>query len=177
MNARSDEELMRRVREGDDPSAFDALFRRYAGKLNAFFLRQIGDPEAARDLVQQSFLQLHRARRDYQPGAPFRPWIYTIAANLRRMHHRRRARKPEVAYEPDAHEPSVGPKASTPEQRAVRRALMAVNEGQREVLILHWYQGLPMEEVAQVLGISRSAAKVRAHRAYKALQALLGEDK
>lgn len=166
---------MERVGRGDDAAAFAEIFRRYAQRLNGYFLRSTGDPQASQDLVQQTFLQLHRARKDYNAKLPLRPWLYTIAANMRRMHHRRAGRKPEVAYE-EVHEQSVGPKASTVEQRAVRRAILSLPENQREVLILHWYEGMSMAEVGEILGASTSAVKVRAHRAYKALQALLGGD-
>lgn len=171
----SDESLMMRVGRGDDAAAFAEIFRRYAKRLNGYFLRSTGDIQASQDLVQQTFLQLHRARKDYNDKLPLRPWLYTIAANMRRMHHRRAHRKPEVAYE-EVHEQSVGPQASTVEQRTVRRAILALPENQRDVLILHWYEGMSMAEVAKILGASTSAVKVRAHRAYKALQGLLGGD-
>lgn len=172
--AETDDALMARYAETGDPSAYAALFQRYAQRLHGYFLRSVGDAEAARDLTQQCFLHVHRARRDFHPGSPFRPWVYTIAANLRREHFRRRSRKPEAAWDPDRHGvPSVDPEASTSEQRVVRRALLELPEGQREVLVLHWYEGLSLKEVADVLGLSHSAAKVRAHRAYGRLRELL----
>jgi RNA polymerase sigma-70 factor (ECF subfamily) len=170
----SDESLMKRVGDSDDAAAFAEIFRRYAQRLNGYFLRSTGDPHASQDLVQQTFQHLHRARNDYNATLLLRPWLYTIAANMRRMHHRRLRRKPEVTYE-EAHEQSVGPHASTIEQRTVRRAILQLPENQREVLILHWYEGMSMSEVGEILGASTSAVKVRAHRAYKVLQRLLRE--
>ncbi len=117
-----------------------------------------------------------RCVADFRAGNKLRPWFYTIAANVRRMHFRRAGRKPEAEWNPDSHgEPSVGPLSSTPEQRTLRRALDQLRANQRDVLVLHYYEELSFSEVAEVLGISTSAAKGRAHRAYKLLRALLDE--
>lgn len=173
---RSDEQLMA-AWCGGDRAAFEALFQRYAGRLHGYFLRSVGSEEHARDLVQQTFLHLHRARADFRQGSALRPWLYTIAANLRRQHFRTRRRKPEVAYDAATHgEPSVAAGVTTPRQRVVRRALLGLPENQREVVLLHWYEGLSFPEIAEVLGISTSAAKVRAHRAYKTLRSVLDPD-
>ncbi len=170
---RSDEQLMAAWCAGDR-AAFEGIFRRYAGRLHGYFLRSVGSEEQARDLVQQTFLHLHRARADFRQGSALRPWLYTIAANLRRQHFRTRRRKPEVALDTEVHgEPAVGASVTTARQRVVRRALLALPDSQREVVLLHWYEGMSFPEVAQVLGISTSAAKVRAHRAYKTLRAVL----
>ena len=171
----SDEALMR-AWCGGERRAFELIFGRYAGRLHGYFLRAVGSEEAARDLVQQTFLHLHRARADFRHGAPLRPWIYTIAANLKRQYFRRRARKPEAAWDVERHgEVAVSPAVSTPRQRLVRRSLEQLPDNQREVVILHYYEGLSFGEIASVLGISTSAAKVRAHRAYGRLRGILTE--
>jgi len=170
----ADEVLMDRyVRQGDR-RAFEDLYRRYSGRLYGLFMRSVHDEAAARDLVQKTFLHFHRARRDYQQGRPLRPWIYTIALNLRREHFRRRARKPETSYDPVAHgELTTQPAATTATDRLVRRALAALPDNQREVILLHWYEDMPFAEIAQVVGASVSAVKVRAHRGYERLRAML----
>lgn len=167
----SDEELMRRYADRGDRAAFEALFRRFAPRLLAYFRRTTRSDTTAQDLTQQTFLQLHRARRDYRRGAAVRPWLFTIASNVRRDHVRRTLRRPEQALEADRHpEPSVAPATTTARERVVRRAVEALPEGQREVLLLHWYEGLSFPEIARALGLGTSAVKVRAHRAYKALR-------
>lgn len=171
----ADEALMERYALSGDRAAFRTLFDRHSGRLQGFFLRGVRDAVVAQDLVQTTFLHVHRARRDYDPQRPFRPWLYTIASNVRREHWRRKKRKPEAALEP-GHEGSVAPEASTATDRLVRRALGELPDNQREVLLLRWYAGLTFPEIAQSLGINTSAAKVRSHRAMKALRALLGGD-
>jgi len=172
----TDEALMKAYVTEGDPDAFATVFRRYASRLMAFFVRMVRSQAVAHDLVQQTFLQVHRARRDYRQGAPFRPWLYTIALNLRRAYFRRRGRRPETPYDAEKHpEPAVESKVSSVRDRLVRRALADLNEGQREVIVLHWYEGYSFPEIAVMLNASLSAVKVRAHRGYERLKILLKE--
>lgn len=169
----ADEALMRRYVASGDRAAFRALFDRYAGRLGAFFLRGGCDRAAAQDLVQTTFLHVHRARNDYDPSRPFKPWIFTIAANVRREQWRRAKRKPEAPLEP-GQEGSVGPETTSASDRLVRRALEDLPDNQREVVLLRWYAGLSFPEIGETLGIQTTAAKVRGHRALKALRQILG---
>jgi len=68
--------------DGSDRQAFEALFPRSAGRLTAFFLRAHGDRDLARDMLQQTFLHLHRSRADFRPGAALRSWLYTIEVDI-----------------------------------------------------------------------------------------------
>lgn len=171
----SDEELMRRYVLQDDQAAFEAIFRRHADRVLGVFRRVGCDPVLSRDLMQQTFLHLHRARKDFDLSRRLKPWLLTIALNVRREHFRRRGRRPEEPLDPERHrEPSVDPETSTASDRLVRRALQQLPDNQREVIELHWFEGLSFAEVADVVGASRSAVKVRAHRGYQALRALLG---
>lgn len=157
-----------------EQAAFQELFGRYAPLLLGLFRRQGASQDDAQDLLQQTFLQLHRARLDYRPGARLRSWLFTIALNLRRELLRRTARRPTTAL---GLEPAA--KASTPdpekkdEARRLQAALAALPAAQREVIELHWFQGLPFADVAEVVGASLSAVKVRAHRGYERLRELL----
>lgn len=166
----SDEELMRRYVDGDE-QAFSELYRRYGGPVLGLMRRGYLNRSDAEDLVQQTFLQLHRARFDFRFDSPVRPWLMTIARNVKRDHLRRlRRRKPMLDL--DVHEPAAeDPAAARLEARElVRRALPRLPATMRAVVELHWLEQLPFARVAERLGISRSAAKVRAHRAYQALR-------
>ena len=174
LQAATDEELMALYTLQGERRAFEELFRRYGGRLTGYFMRVTGNAELSRDMVQLTFLHVHRARADFEHGRPFRPWFYTIASNVRREHFRRQSRKPETAYDPDRHgEPALGPDVSTASDRVVRRALEQLDASQREVVLLHWYEGLSFREIGEAVGASTSAVKVRAHRAYKKIRALL----
>lgn len=173
---KSDEELMAAYVNGDD-SAFDELFGRYGPMLVRIMRRQIRQPEDANELVQQTFLQLHRARRDFQLTRKLRPWLMTIAYNLKREYFRRKMRRPETSLEFEPEEaPRSDPLAKRDEAARVRNALAKLPEGQREVIAMHWFKELSFPEVAEILGLSVSATKVRAHRGYKVLRQLLEED-
>lgn len=176
MSDATDEELMDRYVGADDRRAFEELFHRYSARLHGFFLRSVGSSTEAADLVQQSFMHFHRARQDFRPGSPVRPWLYTIAINVRRELFRRRARKPETSLDPLIHgEPAAEPDATTAKDRLVRRVLTELPDQQREVILLHWYEELSFPEIAELLGASVSAVKVRAHRGYVMLRERLGE--
>jgi RNA polymerase sigma factor (sigma-70 family) len=174
---KSDEELMAAYR-GGDAAAFREIFVRYSGLLYRMMLRDLHRREEARDLVQQTFLQLHRARNDFDARLRFRPWIFTIALNLKREHFRRVRRRPEASLETEgAPEPAVaGHGERTEAAQAIRHGLAQLPNDQREVIELHWFDGLSFPDIAEVVGVSVTAAKVRAHRGYTALRRLLDTD-
>ncbi len=159
-----------------DRSAFGELFRRYAPVLLRVLSRQV-PPDSARDLLQQTFLHLHRSRLDFRPGASVRPWLFTIAINLKRQYFRKSRREVLVddPYETAPSEISLPDSATFEYTREVRDALAALPAEQQEVIVLHWMEGLPFQVVAQVVGASLSAVKVRAHRGYLAMRKSLVE--
>jgi RNA polymerase sigma factor (sigma-70 family) len=176
---RSDEELMAAYVAGDRP-AFKLLFDRYAGLLFAMAKRRLGSDDDARDVVQQTLLQLHRARNDFRPGARLRPWLFTIAMNLVREQYRKRKRRREQSLENTTHpppEPAASEVESDDEHKAratrIRAALQALPAQQREVIELHWFEECPYEEIARIVGASVAAVRVRAHRGYERLREIL----
>lgn len=175
---RSDEELMQAYVSGD-AAAFRELFERYAPLLIRVLSRQLRTQEEASDLVQQTFLQLHRARNDFRVDAKLRPWLFTIALNLKREHFRRVKRHPEAPLELDGRaDPAVEPRGTQRAEaaRELQGALARIPADQAEVIALHWFEGLSFAEVADVVGASVSAVKVRAHRGYVALRRHLDDE-
>ncbi|HSY41361.1 MAG TPA: RNA polymerase sigma factor [Polyangia bacterium] len=173
---------------GGDEVAFRQLFVLLAPKLRAFFLRSFIDPALAEDLMQTTFLKLHRARDAYCADRPLKPWLFTIAAGVRRDELRRRYRLPphvgEIELEqaelqrPNDRTPPLESNAKN-EIEAVRLAIDGLPESQRAVLHLHLHEDLTFEEIAQVLDTSPGAVRVRASRAYerlrKSLRSLLAQ--
>jgi RNA polymerase sigma-70 factor (ECF subfamily) len=177
-DSRSDEELMAAYVKGD-AAAFRAIFERYAPLLMRAMLRELFVREEASDLVQQTFLQLHRARADFDPSQKFKPWVFTIAMNLKREYFRRKKRRLERGFDVErALEPAVGAlgAARVEARYTLARVMQQLPGDQREVIELHWFDGLEFPEVAQVVGASVSAVKVRAHRGYVRLRQALGDD-
>jgi RNA polymerase sigma-70 factor (ECF subfamily) len=172
----SDEELMTAHIAGER-AAFRLLFERYAAALTRLMARDIRSPEEVKDLVQQTFLQLHRARQDYDSRKPLRPWLNTIALNLKRQFFREQKRQPAHAFDSDALDElavsSPHDAVQTEACRQLRRALSCLPSEQREVIELHWFDGLSFSEIGSCVGITSNAAKVRAHRGYCGLRKAL----
>ena len=158
--------------------AFEVLFSRHAGTVRRFVGRMAGK-DAALDLTQTTFLSLVRARGRYRKGAAFKPWLFAIAANAARDHLRRR--KPEdLTAEgelPQGAAAELPPESDRGLERRVHEALAQLPAPQREAILLHRFEGLSFAEVAQAVGASESAVKVRAHRGYERLRALLQDVK
>ena len=169
----TDEELMDRYLAGDR-AAFRELFRRYAPVVLRLVRRNVPTDEA-HDLVQLTFLHLHRGRKDFRRGARLRPWLCTIAINVRRQYFRSLKNRELVAPTPDADTRVVAPPTSDVVGK-VRAALAELSSDQQEVIVLHWVEGLSFREVADVVGASLSAVKVRAHRGYEVMRVSLNRN-
>ncbi len=137
----------------------------------------VRNASTAEDLLQETFLQLHRARHTYTPPRPARPWIYAISRHVALMHLRSsRRRKEDLAHE-DLPEIPVSPEIDQIADRsAVKKFLARLPQASQEVLILHHLMGLSFEEVGSIVGASAGTAKVRAHRALKTLRSKLVEE-
>lgn len=171
----TDEALMEAYVDGDDV-AFRLLFERYAPILLRLTRRHLRDEELAREIVQQTFFRLHGARNDFRRGSKLRPWIMTIAMNLVREHWRRSKRRKTTDLEVDtqaAPEPELMPMELRQRSELLYVALEKLPTSQREVVELHWFQERPYAEIAQIVGTSEGAVRVRAHRAYATLKQLL----
>lgn len=165
-----DEALVERHLAGD-PSAFDQLFRRHQDYVYNIVYGVVGKPEDARDITQDVFLQAHRALPRFRRGARFMTWLYRIAVNRAVDHVRSASRRRWLPFDvvmrsmPD---PGEGP-AQAAEREAdhalVQRVLMELPVQHREVLALRYYRDLTVEEIAEVMGCSIDAAKLRLHRA------------
>ncbi len=162
---------MERFCQGD-ARAFDALFRRYGQPVHRYLCRLVKSSAAAEDLCQATFVSLVKARGRFQPGARFRPWLYAIATNAARDHLRRRVEA--VTPEGELPEEPVAPAGrDVGLEKAVRAALEQLPPAQREAIVLHRFEGMSFSEIADAVGLSESAVKVRAHRGYERLRALL----
>lgn len=164
--------------QGGDLAAFEELYGALAPQLLRYLTGLARDRTRAEDLLQDTFMQLHRARATYHPGRPVRPWAYAIARNVFLMHARaasRRGRHEAVADDELPDVPVPAEMESFADRDAVRRAVAQLPPERREPLLLHHVLGLSFREVGAVLGITEGAAKVKAHRAMVTLREILGE--
>lgn len=183
-------ELMRRYVD-DDPAAFAELYRRLAPRLRALF-RGFGlAPGVVDDLLQATMMRAHLARTRFTgpahgADAAVVGWYTVIGRNVARAWFREAARR-MVPTEAEAlaallggHAPEDGHVAAEAEQEIVARvqaALARLPERQRELIEMHKLREMPFAEVASRLGVRETAARVRAHRAYRALARILGRDR
>lgn len=159
-----------------ETSALETLFERYAPRVRAFLRRDIRDDGIADDLLQETFLLLHRARRDFRADGSLVGWLFTIARNLKIGHFRQKGRRPDPApllSDVPAADPVAGAQQHRSLREALDAALAALPANQREVVRMHWMDQVPYAEIARRLGASESAVKVRAHRAYQTLKRVL----
>lgn len=152
--------------------AFDALYAHLAQPLLQYLTAVTRDRALAQDLVQETFLQLHRSRRAYRPGLPVRPWVFAIARHVALMDRRSRARRPNAGVE--LPEVPVPPEvASLADRDALRHAVNLLIPDRREALLLHHVWGFSFAEIGQLLGVRADAAKLRSSRGMADLRARL----
>lgn len=171
----SDEEWMQRLGTGDFQCAAH-LFERYHLRLYNFFLRMGYEQTTSEDLAQTVFERMIRYRESFRNDASFKSWIFQIARNVSADHFsKNRLRisdftEAENIAEDDA--PISRQLEEAENVAALHKAMAELPEDQREILVLTRFQNLKYSEVAAILGMTESNAKVKAHRAIKQLREL-----
>jgi len=177
---------MERYSNGDN-AAFAELYDAIAPRLLGFLRKATRDAGAAEDLMQQTFLQIHRARGSFIPGAPVMPWALAIAKRLMiDSARRRRVEEGLFMHAPaDDERMTSAPTATAAAddvldarrlERRVQQRLDALPETQRTAYRLVKQEGLSLKRAAEVLDTSVTAVKLRTHRAYQALRAVFREE-
>jgi RNA polymerase sigma-70 factor (ECF subfamily) len=165
--------------DGDD-AAFGEVYDFLAPRLYGFLVRQTRQAAAAEDLLQQTMLKLHATRGSFLKGADVVPWAFAIARRLFIDGYRRRMREAAHIEAQPVDETALGGAADDllEAKRAVlelNRQLALLPESHRVVFELITRDGLSYREVAQVLGTTVNAVKLRAHRAHVALRIAMKE--
>jgi RNA polymerase sigma-70 factor (ECF subfamily) len=178
-------ELMQRYCDGD-ARAFRELYALLAPRLLGYLMKMAHDRALADDLLQQTFLKVHRARAAYVRGADPVPWIYAIAHRtfIDEARKRKRAvvRVGEVEELPEVPAGITGESADRRDEvrgdpemmTAALDALAELPVQQREAVVLTKLDGKSVAEAAAIAGTTVGAMKVRAHRGYEALRRALG---
>ena len=173
----TDTQLVARAQAGDLP-AFEDLVKKYQREIYGLACRMVSDPEEAKDLAQQTFLQAFVHLRSFRQDAQFRTWIFRIAINqcYNFLKSRKRFGDPvdcdEVVLvgEDDTPEEEL---ISQDERRRVYAALKKLPPKQQAVLTLKVDQGLSYQEISEVLGGTPGAARVNYCQALKTLKKYL----
>lgn len=160
-------------------AAFDDLYRMVRPKLFRFLIAKCLDGQLAEELLQETFLQIHRSRRTYIPGRPVTPWLFSIAHHVflyNRRSRLRRAGREESLEDHPGDFPAPSKAETDAEMDVVRRALRQLPAEQRESLLLHYHWGFSYREIGSTLGIRTVTAKLRAHRGLKKLRTYLNTE-
>jgi len=178
----SDEELMAALQAGQDAS-LALLMERWELGVKAFLLR-LGVPVSdVEDVAQEAFVRLYEKRASYRAGAPFKPWLLTLAGNLGRNRLRWRFRRREDSIQamdetqpggfqqadPSSHPASVLAEKSNLVQ-SVRSAVEALPANLREAVVCVELEELSYNEAAQIMGCSAKAVETRLYRARQLLR-------
>jgi RNA polymerase sigma-70 factor (ECF subfamily) len=189
MEAIAPEELVHRCQRTlpDDTSAFELLVSLYKDRVFATCYRIMGNRQDAEDQAQEVFLKIYRGIRSLDDPATLTAWIYRIATNTCFDALSKQKRRPQTTplAPPDDdgnEEPRYADtRAVTPEEAALRReawlclekTLAELDPAGRAALVLRDIEDRPYQEVAEILAVGLSAAKMRIHRARLAFQQLL----
>ncbi len=156
-----------------DRAAAEALIERVSPQLYRFFMAQVVSRRSADDLLQETWLRIHEARRTYRPGEPVLPWIYAIARHVRvdsyRKVRRTEIREQQVDVLPETPAPAPGAQAGLD----LEALLATLPESQREVIVMLKVSEMTLEQVARATSSSVGSVKQKAHRAYQKLREVL----
>ncbi|MDI7277475.1 MAG: sigma-70 family RNA polymerase sigma factor [Anaerolineae bacterium] len=175
--------LLERVRHGDVAS-FEAIFEEYHQRICRYLCSLVGDLDLAEDLAQQTFLKAYRALGRGSPPENLKAWLYAIATNTALSALRRRKLMQRLSFYPQAERiRSPGPDQETRlgQQELLRQTLETLPPADSACLLLRLQQGLSYGELAEIMGTSIPAARMRLSRARAAFREaylqLSGEEK
>jgi RNA polymerase sigma-70 factor (ECF subfamily) len=182
VDPRTDEDLLLAYREGDAP-AFRELVSRYRNELLHFLIRFLGSRAAAEDVFQDAFLQIHLSAHTFDVTRRLKPWLFTIAANKARDHHRKHGRRTVMSLsasmggadggdggsyvdllEADLPGPDM-PVLDAERSRLVKSVIDEMPVHHREILLLSYFQRMSYQQIAETLEIPLGTVKSRLHSA------------
>lgn len=171
------EALMRQALAGDK-RAYADLLRETTRFLRPFLLKRLNSDSEVNDLLQEILLSIHKARHTYDGLRPYKPWAYAIAKfrmlDYLRTHYADQLRHAgEVSEMENILREDVTESPVTYESISVE--VRKLPEKQATILRMMHQEGYTAKEVAEKIGMSESAVKVAAHRAYKVLRKKLEE--
>jgi len=172
------------VTEPLESPAFDDFVNEHRGRVYGVALRVVSDPELAADVVQETFLRAWRGLARFRGESQISTWLHRIAVNTALTARRRAARDENASLDSIDEVVAESTPYVDPERRGevldlrarLEAALDSLPPGQKAVVVLKDMEGWSHAEIADRLGISESAAKVRLHRAHRKLAQLLEAD-
>ena len=168
--------LVEQAREGDE-MAFTQLVDLDGDRCYAIAYRILRDVERAQDAVQQAFLLAWRELPRLRDPERFSPWLQRLLVNACYEEHRRRQRwTSRIRAMPVDGPVSSDPTVSVDDRDALDRAFLRLTAEHRAVFVLHHHAGLPLSDIAEIVGVPLGTVKSRLHHAIRSLRAAIVAD-
>ncbi len=165
----TDEDIMIAVANGNIDS-LSVLFNRYNVKIYNFFYKMLQDKSVSEDLTQDVFVKVLRHRSSYKKGN-FKAWIYTIARNIFNTYYQNTLKNRQNIVQEDIKDvESIS--SNEDDIKQLHLALQKLNKQDRELIVMHRFQQMQYSQIAEILGSSENAVKVKTHRAIKKLKGI-----
>lgn len=181
----SDEDLMEFFQEGKE-LAFNELVKRYTDRLHNFLFRYTHNHQDCEDLVQETFLRVHKSKHSYERIAKFSTWMYTIALNLAKSMFKKKQRMQKISIHkdegnPDDYEMLIEDKNILPDEELhqklsilqLEKALDELPTEFRDVIIYRDLQQLSYDEISEITGVAMGTVKSRINRGRAQIQSLI----
>lgn len=167
MKRLTDEDIMLAVANGNIDS-LSVLFNRYNVKIYNFFYKMLQDKSVSEDLTQDVFVKILSHRSSYKKGN-FKAWIYTIARNIFNTYYQNILKdRQNIVQEEIKDIENMSSNEDDIEQ--LHLALQKLNKEDRELIVMHRFQQMQYSQIADIIGSSENAVKVKTHRAIKKLK-------
>ncbi len=175
--------VVERARAGDE-AAFRQLYLQHRGQVTRLVTRMVGPGPDVDDLVQDVFLHVYRSLPSFRGEAKFTTWLYRLTVNVTKMYFRRKQSRPRFADVPVPEAPRESRPSEAPDQASERqerlaalyRLLERLSDKKRTVLVLHDFEGLTADRIAQIVDAPVMTVRTRLFYARKELYTLLAED-
>ncbi len=166
----TDEEIMLKVSEGD-LDQLRILFDRYHLRIYNFFQKMVRNQAVSEDLTQDVFAKVIRYKSSYKHGN-FASWIFTIARNIFSTYYQKQKKERSQLINDDLTSSNevLITESNEEELSHLQRALLKLSNSDRELIVMHRFQEIKYEQIAEIMGSSEGAVKVKVHRALKKLK-------
>ena len=174
MSEIKDEIIMQHVKDGN-LSEMSELFERYNVKLYNYFLKLTRNRLISQDLTQNLFYRMIRYKNSYKNEYSVKAWMYQMARNLHFDYCKEEKRSEELFLNTDTYPVDISDENDgflENDYERLERSFAALNNEQRELIILSRYQGLKYEEISHIVNQSVPAIKVAMHRAIRQLRGI-----
>jgi RNA polymerase sigma-70 factor (ECF subfamily) len=170
-----EEILVLSLAKSGNADAFTELMKEYQKPILRYLFRLTGDYDIASDLAQETFIQAYKNISNLNAEAAFKTWLYRIATNKASQFRRRRRLLSVILFTKlrpaDANSAEISPEKAF-ENIEIKDALLKLPQDQRVCLTLHYVEGFKYHEIAQTLGTSEDAVRMRVTRGVNKLKKL-----